>query len=277
MSKFCSLLGTLCIVSAVVASPGEDHFEREFGVYTSCTKSNQIALTFDDGPWINLRGISDAFTNADAKATFFWNGNNFDCIYDQDRVSDIQYTYSAGHQIGSHTWSHANLTILSKDQIVDGLYRMEEAFAKILGVLPNIMRPPYGSTNGTVESISFSRGQNVVLWDQNTGDADDATVEFSKGVYDTVANDHLSNALILEHETHNTTANDLVPYAINLFQSRGYQLVTFAECVGAQPYRATGRPQERDSSWTCNGTPAPGRGCGGNIPCKSGLVPPPRH
>ncbi|KAF9257675.1 glycoside hydrolase/deacetylase [Marasmius fiardii PR-910] len=270
---FRSLLGALFVVSAVVASPTHSHSKRAFNVYSDCQNNNQIALTFDDGPWIHLRGISDAFTNAGAKATFFWNGNNYDCIYNQDRVSDMQYAYNAGHQIGSHTWSHADLTTLSNDQIVDGMYRVEEALAKILGVLPGFMRPPFGSTNGNVQSISFSRNQNVALWDQDTQDADGASVDFSKGVYNQIVNDHPSNALVLEHETVDTTASTLVPYAINLFQNAGYQLVTFAECVGTQPYQAIGQPQQRDSSWTCNGTPNPGEACGGNIPCKSGTPP----
>ncbi|KAF9257446.1 carbohydrate esterase family 4 protein [Marasmius fiardii PR-910] len=272
--SFLFLLTALFAISAVVASPTHSHSKRDFTVYKSCTKPNQIALTFDDGPWVNLRGISDAFTKAGAKATFFWNGNNYGCIYDQDRVPDMQYAYKAGHQIASHTWSHADLTTLSNEQLVDTMYRVDEALVKILGVLPGFMRPPYGNTNHNVESISFSRNQSVALWDQDTGDADGASVESSKGVYDKVVKDKRSNALILEHETHDTTANDLVPYAINLFQSKGYQLVTFAECIGAQPYQAIGQPQQRDSSWTCNGTPAPGKGCGGDIPCKSGTITP---
>ncbi|KAF9257668.1 chitin deacetylase [Marasmius fiardii PR-910] len=268
---FRSLLGALFVATVVVASPTHS----DFSVYRSCKKPNQIALTLDDGPFIHLRGISDAFTNAGAKATFFWNGNNYACIYNEDRVSDMQYAYKAGHQIASHTWSHADLTTLSTDQIVDGMYRVEEALAKILGVLPGFMRPPYGNTNGTVESISFSRNQSLAIWDQDNQDATGASVEVSKAIYDKVANDRLSNALFVQHEIVNTTATELIPYAINLFQSKGYQLVTFAECIGAEPYQAIGQPQQRDSSWTCNGTPAPGKGCGGDIPCKSGTVPSP--
>ncbi|KAF9259748.1 carbohydrate esterase family 4 protein, partial [Marasmius fiardii PR-910] len=225
------------------------------------------------GPYIHLRQISDAFTNAGARATFFFNGNNYDCIYNPDRAADIQYAYNAGHQLGSHTWSHADLTTLNSDQITDGMYRVEEALAKIVGVLPGFMRPPYGSTNGNVQSISFSRNQNIALWDHDTGDANGASVPDSEAVYNSIVNSHLSNALVLEHETVDTTASTLVPYAINLFQSRGYQLVTMAQCVGASPYAQVGSPSQRDSSWTCNGTPAPGAACGGSIPCRSGTPP----
>ena len=38
------------------------------------------------------------------------------CIYDEDSVARVLYAYEHGHQIESHTWSHANLTKLSFSQ-----------------------------------------------------------------------------------------------------------------------------------------------------------------
>ncbi|KAJ7306890.1 carbohydrate esterase family 4 protein, partial [Mycena albidolilacea] len=211
------------------------------------------------GPYDYLRTISDLFTNAGAKATFFFNGNNYDCIYAAKRIADIKYAYAAGHQIGSHTWSHADLTTLSTDQIKDGMYRVEEALSRILGIKPAFMRPPFGAYNGNVQSIAAGRGQNLALWDWDTEDADGATVAFSKNVYDQIASQKPKNALVLEHETVPTTSSQLIPYAIQLFQSKGYnaspsffvwvfskrkfQLVTMAECLGVAPYQAIGVPQ----------------------------------
>jgi peptidoglycan/xylan/chitin deacetylase (PgdA/CDA1 family) len=159
------------------------------------------SFNYSIGPYIYLRQISDAFTNAGAKATFFFNGNNWDCIYNPARISDIQYAYKAGHMIGSHTWSHADLLSLSTAQIQDAMYRVEEAFSRILGVKPAFMRPPFGDYNSNVQNIAFGRGQNLALWDWDTGDADGNTTSQSEAVYNQVANAHLSNALILEHET----------------------------------------------------------------------------
>ncbi|KAF9257671.1 hypothetical protein L218DRAFT_1016055 [Marasmius fiardii PR-910] len=159
---FRSILGALFVVSAVVASPTHSHSKRAFNVYSDCQNNNQIALTSDDGPFTCVQSSTLSPTPA-PKQHSSGTENNFDCIYNQDRV----YAYNAGHQIGSHTWSHADLTTLSNDQILDGMYRVEEALAKILGVLPGFMRP------------STSPKQY-------------------------------------------TTASTLVPYAIDLFQSKGY-------------------------------------------------------
>ncbi|KAJ6512319.1 hypothetical protein DFH09DRAFT_1197564 [Mycena vulgaris] len=263
------------VLSALLAASavwGHPHLEYRATpqVYDACINANDIALTFDDGPYIYLRTISDQFTAAGAKATFFFNGNNFDCIYSADRIGDIKYAYAAGHMIGSHTWSHADLTELSTAQIQDAMFRMEEAFSRILGIKPAFMRPPFGDYNNNIQSIAAGRGQSLALWDWDTGDADGNTTAQSEAVYNDVANAKVKNALILEHETEQTTANTLVPFAINLFKSKGYNLVTMAQCLGVDPYQAIGLPQQQSSSWTCDGTPDPGAACGGSIACETG-------
>ncbi|KAJ7240616.1 hypothetical protein B0H12DRAFT_1189527 [Mycena haematopus] len=275
---FCAMMSIRLILSALVAAsaarshPGLNHRAAPQVVY-GCVNPNQIALTFDDGPYIYLRQISDAFTAANASATFFMNGFNWACIYDLARASDVQYAYKAGHMVGSHTWGHTDLTAdLTDAQITDQMYRMEEAFSRILGVIPAFVRPPYGDYNDQVLSIMSGRGQSAAMWDNDTGDADGNTVAQSEDVYNTIANSGVPNALILEHETEKSTAEQLVPYAINLFQGKGYKLVTLAECLGVSPYQAVGVPQARDATWTCNNTPAPGAACGGSIACKTDQV-----
>ena len=39
-----------------------------------------------------------------------------ECIYNADEIKRVKYVYDHGHQIGSHTWSHPDLTQLSWDQ-----------------------------------------------------------------------------------------------------------------------------------------------------------------
>ena len=40
-------------------------------VYTSCKKAKDVALTFDDGPWVYMYDISKTLVAAGAKGTFF--------------------------------------------------------------------------------------------------------------------------------------------------------------------------------------------------------------
>ncbi|KAF7364548.1 hypothetical protein MVEN_00323800 [Mycena venus] len=254
------VLSTLLTASAVWGHPHLKHRATP-QVYSACINANDIAITMTVffpsfahsasiftpylGPYIYLRSISDQFTAAGAKATFFMNGNNWDCIYNPDRISDVQYVYAAGHMIGSHTWSHVDLTTISTVQIQDGMFRMEEAFSRILGIKPAFMRPPFGNADSNlanIQAIAAARGQSIALWDWDTGDADGNTTAQSEALYDDVANAKVKNALILNHETEENTATVLVGYALNLFKSKGYNLVTMAQCLGVDPYQAIGLP-----------------------------------
>ncbi|KAJ6568835.1 carbohydrate esterase family 4 protein [Mycena capillaripes] len=210
-------------------------------VFFHLSASSSSIFTYYAGPYDNLRSISDQFTAAGAKATFFMNGNNFRCIY--NLADDVKYAYAAGHMIASHTWSHAHLTTLSTAQIQDSMFRMEEAFSRILGIKPAFMRPPYGEYDANVQSIAAARGQNLALWDWDTGDADGNTTDQSEAVYRAVASTKGNKAVILQHETVASTATVLVPYALDLFKSKGFNLVTMAECVGVDAYQAIGLPQ----------------------------------
>ncbi|KAJ7686197.1 carbohydrate esterase family 4 protein [Mycena rosella] len=202
-------------------------------------------LTRYAGPYIYLRNISDQFTAVGAKASFFMNGNNWACIYGADRMADVKYAYAAGHMIGSHTWSHAHLTTLSTPQLQDTMFRTEEALSRIIGIKPAFMRPPYGEYNANVQSIAAARGQNLALWDWDTGDADGNTTVQSEALYNDVVNAKVKNAIILEHETEETTATVLVPYALKLFKGKGYNIVSLAECLGVSPYTAIGVAQQQ--------------------------------
>ncbi|KAF7351549.1 hypothetical protein MSAN_01587400 [Mycena sanguinolenta] len=283
------LLSVLVAAPAVWSHPGLIPRAVPQVVY-SCQNQDEIALTFDDGPYIYLRQISDAFTAANASATFFMNGNNWDCIYEPARMSDVEYAYKAGHMIGSHTWGHTDLTAnLTHDQINDQMFRMEQAFSRIIGVIPAFMRPPYGNYNDDVLSVMSSRGQSAAMWDTDTGDADGNTVATSESVYDEVANSGVQNALILEHETLKNTTEQLVPYAIKLFQSKGFKvshslarimallnefsLLPWRNALALNPIKPLELSQLRmQSTWTCKDTPAPGAACGGSIPCQTAQV-----
>jgi len=65
--------------------------ERQNGltVVNNCYNSGQVALTFDDGPNNREGDIANALNSVGAKGTFFFNGNNYGCIYDHPRLCGI--------------------------------------------------------------------------------------------------------------------------------------------------------------------------------------------
>ncbi|KAF7335827.1 Chitin deacetylase [Mycena venus] len=168
-------------------------------VYDKCVVNNTIALTFDDGPWIYMNEISDLFTDHQAKATFFIStdalsplsplstenndmhfadGDNYDCIYDDKVVQRLRYTYKAGHQICSHTWSHPDLNTLDAAQI-------EEEITK---------QDPYGNYNDLVRQVAKNLDKDLVTWDFDSGDSVGKSWQQSEKLYTTKINKHPQNA-----------------------------------------------------------------------------------
>ncbi|KAK0223523.1 carbohydrate esterase family 4 protein [Armillaria fumosa] len=243
-----SVFITLTLTAFATAAPQKRQLAQ---VISSCTQPNTVALTFDDGPWEYAQVVSDALTSKGVKGTFFYNGNNYECIYDQAEIDRVKYVFNAGHQVASHTWSHPDLTTLTWDQIHDEMWRVEQALQRIVGVVPAFMRPPYGNYNDLVLQASYIRGQKVVLWDFDSGDSVGASVQDSESTYDSTISQHPSTLLALNHETYETTAYDVLPYAIEKLQAAGYNLVTLAECLGESPYQSVGSPGVNDGSWSC--------------------------
>ncbi|GLB45767.1 putative polysaccharide deacetylase [Lyophyllum shimeji] len=241
---------TACLALVGSASPTEKR-QSLAQVITRCTKPNTAALTFDDGPWVYLYDVSKALVAANATGTFFFNGNNYECIYNADQIKRVQYAFDHGHQVASHTWSHKDLSTLTWDQIHDEMWRVELALQRIVGVVPAFMRPPFGSYNDLVRQASYIRGQKLVIWDFDSGDSVGATPAQSETDYDDLIAGHPSTILALNHETMETTAHQVLPYAIQKLQAAGYQLVSLADCLGLPAYQSEGPRGTPDSSWTC--------------------------
>ena len=184
--------------------------------------------------------------------TLFVNGLNFGCIYTQ--ADALKAAYDAGHQIGSHTWGHPDLALLNASQVAEQIGRLNTAFHKILGAVPTYLRPPYGSYNQqTLDALTASGSgiSTVALWDVDSDDGLGVNISGSMARYEAASLADAHN--ILHHETHQTTALELVPMMIAWAQNRSLRMVTVAECLGDAhpPYADFITPEKRNPSWVC--------------------------
>jgi len=132
-------------------------------------------LTYDDGPSFYTSNLLSYLDQEKLKSTFFVVGSrviSFPAI--------LQSEYMAGHQIGVHTWSHAALTSLTNDEIIAELGWSKKVIKDVLGVTPNMMRPPYGDIDNRVRAISIAMGLTPVMWTRisptSTFDTDDFNI-----------------------------------------------------------------------------------------------------
>lgn len=96
-------------------------------------------MTYDDGPGYYTSDLLHYLDEQKLKSTFFVVGSRVISF-----PSILQAEYMAQHQIAVHTWSHPALTTLSNDEIIAELGWTKKAIKDVLGVTPNMMRPPFG-------------------------------------------------------------------------------------------------------------------------------------
>jgi len=118
------------------------------GIYV-CTKPGQIAITYDDGPYVYTSDLLDLFAQYGFKATFFVTGRNLykGSIDDESQPwpAMIRRMVAEGHQLASHTWSHQDLSAITKEQRYEQMVKLEMALSNIVGKFPTYMRPPFSS------------------------------------------------------------------------------------------------------------------------------------
>ena len=99
----------------------------------------KIAITFDDGPdqqWTPK--MLDVLKEKNVKATFFVIG-----VEAEKYPNLTRRIYDEGHEIGNHTFTHPDISNVSKPYIEFELNLTEMLFASRLGVKTLMFRPPY--------------------------------------------------------------------------------------------------------------------------------------
>lgn len=85
----------------------------------------------------------------------------------------------------------------------------------------------------------------------DSGDSLGKSESYSEEQYRKQARQYPEPGIGLNHETVQSTADDVVPKAIEVLKGAGYRLVSVSECLDLEPYEYVGGRSERDSSWTC--------------------------
>ena len=215
----------------------------------SCTVPGTVALTFDDGPVTRTGSVLDQLRDAGMSATFFVNGLNWGDINSESSKALVRRMVAEGHQVGSHTyvssfpstqelvydicevlrkclrtssWSHPNLASLGRDDIVNQMAWLEDSLNNIIGFHPTYMRPPYFGANDFTLQVLGDLGYHVLNADIDTFDwQHQSPSEIGNSVQ--IFKDRLNagGSIVLAHDVHQYTVEDLVPAMINEIRARG--------------------------------------------------------
>jgi len=201
-------------------------------VYAANTPSRPkcLALTFDDGPcreWTPK--ILDALRKHGARATFFVMGHAV-----QYSPEIARRTVAEGHELGNHSWLHADYTKLSVAAARKDLRRTSDAINGAGQERVRWFRPPYGEHNARVRDVVAEAGMKIALWDVDTRDWQRPGAE---AIYRRIMKGARDGRVILLHDGPAKRRQTLA--ALNLavpkLKEQGYQLVTMSEAKGLVP------------------------------------------
>ncbi|MBI5262841.1 MAG: polysaccharide deacetylase family protein [Bradyrhizobium sp.] len=186
-------------------------------------RDHEVVLTFDDGPWLGttpavLKALADECTTG----IFFTIGKH--ATYYPEILKQV---YAAGHTVGTHTWSHANLNNkkLSEDQRKEEIEKGISAVKWALGGnspapffrFPALQHPP--------EVVTYLGNRNVGIFSCDL-DSFDFKARNAKQVIDTTFKklNKLGKGIILMHDFHKQTA-EAVPELLRRLKEEGYKVV----------------------------------------------------
>jgi peptidoglycan/xylan/chitin deacetylase (PgdA/CDA1 family) len=171
---------TLVMAPAATASPAQP---------AAC--NGYVGLTFDDGPSGNTPALLNALRQNGLRATMFNEGQ-----FAAANPAQVRAQVSAGMWVGNHSYTHPHLTQLSQAQVDSEISRTQQAIANAGGGTPRLFRPPYGETNGTVQAVESRYGLTQIIWDVDSQDWNNASVDAI-----VAANNRLTNGqVILMHD-----------------------------------------------------------------------------
>ena len=182
-----------------------------------------VALTFDDGPHPDVTPhVLDTLKQHEARATFFMLGNQVEYY-----PKIVEQVAKNGHEIGSHSNSHPDLTRLSVQAIQQELNETNEKIEQTVGMKPKLFRPPYGAFDEDVIYSATDYDHSMILWSVDSLDWKNRN---TSSVQNTILNNITPGAIVLMHDIHPSTAEAL-PQILDTLTNEGYEFVTVSELL----------------------------------------------
>lgn len=213
-------MGAAVCLAAVAALAIGGHGTAEPAAAIVNENGPVIALTFDDGPYPKVTGhILDVLEKNGVCATFFVLGSRIEGHEDMlTRMDEL------GCEIGNHSFSHADLTRLSKADCQRELSDTDAEIRRVTGHEASVVRPPYGYYNKTVMSAAE---RPLILW---TVDTNDWRGKAPGEIADYVIQQAKEGSVILMHDQQTQTA-DAMEIIIPTLIEEGFRFVTVSELI----------------------------------------------
>ncbi|MCL2035284.1 MAG: polysaccharide deacetylase family protein [Oscillospiraceae bacterium] len=205
-----------------------------------------------ENPHVSL-GINCAWGNEDIpqllsvldsyhiKATFFIVGEWCDKF-----PESVKQISEAGHEIGSHSDTHADMTRLDDAGVLREIRASREKLERVSGKAVTLFRTPSGAYNDRVVTLIEQEGMIPVQWDLDSIDYKDPSPETMR---ERILKNLKNGSIMLFHSGAKNTPRAL-PMVIEAVTEKGYRFVGVSELVHEPPYAVdyTGRQHKAEKS-----------------------------
>ena len=196
---------------------------RQLPIYCVQKDYKVLSISFD-AAWGNedTQQLIDTLAKYGVKATFFVVGEWVDKY-----PESVKALSDAGHEVMSHSNTHAHFNKLSPQEIVEDLNACGDKIEKVTGARPTLFRCPYGEYDDHVINAVRSMGIEPIQWDVDSLDWKDlSAADITKRVTSKVQ----PGSIVLFHNAAKHTPEAL-PGIIEALLQEGYTFVPISELI----------------------------------------------
>ena len=194
--------------------------------------ADTIALTFDDGPdpkWTPQ--ILDLLARHEARATFFVIGSKVN-----EHPELTRRILAEGHEIGAHTFSHAELVAVPSWRRRLEMTLTQNAIAGVTGRRATLMRPPFSAEPDAVRADEFTALAEVTRGTYLAVLADHDTEDWRRPGVEAIVNASTprlgTGAVVMLHDGGGDRSQTVAAVKTLLEEGSGYQFTTVSEGLG---------------------------------------------
>jgi peptidoglycan/xylan/chitin deacetylase (PgdA/CDA1 family) len=196
-------------------------------------RDHEVVLTFDDGPWPwNTEHVLKALADQCTRALFFPIGEHAGW-----HPEILKAVAAAGHTIGSHTWSHKDLTRLTADEAKTEIEKGIAAVSVALGNKPVSPFFRFPALRNPPEMVKYLGERNIGIFSTDM-DSFDFKIHKPDQVIKSVMTklEKRGKGIILMHDFQHTTAEAL-PELLKKLKDGGYKVVWITGKTPVEPIK----------------------------------------
>ncbi len=196
--------------------------------------SPYVALTFDmcQDPLYPAgfdAAVVDVLQRYGVSATFFMGGDWMRTHPEETKLLAANPKF----ELGNHSWSHADFTQLSEEQIALEIEMTEDMLFQITGKRSHLFRLPSGLYNEKTLQTIAAHGLYTIQWDSVSGDPD-PNFDAATILAEVQRTARKGSIIIMHGNGRGWHTAEALPLVIDYLTAKGYTLVTVSQLLGLE-------------------------------------------